>query len=288
MSVCALCRKLGMSRQNYYLRRQRRQRRQVEGELVAQLVQQERRLQPRLGGRKLYHLLKPELARAGVELGRDRFFAELAQRGLLVPPLRGQAVATTDSRHGLPVFHNLAKGKVLRGPHELWVSDLTYIRTREGFVFLALITDGFSRKIVGAHLDDSLESLGCQQARNQALAQLPVGSQPIHHSDRGCQYCCHDYVQPLLDRGFSVSMTETDHCAENALAERVNGILKQEYGLGGELPSKEVARRLAPQAIELYNTRRPHSALGYRFPAQVHAQGAGGDSPSTGSSSHCE
>jgi putative transposase len=263
-----------MSRQNYYLRRQRRQRRQVEGELVAELVKQERRLQPRLGGRKLYHMLQAELEGAGVKLGRDRFFEELAQRGLLVPPLAAQTVATTNSEHCLPVFHNLAKDKVVRRPNELWVSDLTYIRTAEGFLFLALITDRFSRKIVGEHLDDTLESLGCVLALEQALAELPAEARPMHHSDRGCQYCCHEYTKRLRERGLAISMTELDHCAENALAERVNGILKQEYGLGGELPSKRVARNLAPQAIELYNTRRPHSALGYRCPAQVHAAGA--------------
>jgi transposase InsO family protein len=150
------------------------------------------------------------------------------------------------------------------------VSDITYLRTREDFVYLALITDKYSRKIVGWHVGDSLEAIGCVRALERALAELPEGCKPIHHSDQGSQYCCHEYVERLQRAGLPVSMTETNHCAENALAERMNGILKQEYGLGEELPRKEIAYRAVQQGINLYNTRRPHGALGYRMPSQVH------------------
>ncbi len=259
-----------MSRQNYYAGRRRRQRRRVDGELVVGLVQRERRLQPRLGTRKLYHLLKPELEQAGVRMGRDRLFEELRKRDLLLEPVPAEYPRTTQSYHNLPVFRNLVKDLELKAPHQVWVSDLTYLRTVEGFLYLALITDKYSRKIVGWNVGDNLEAVGCTQALERALEQLPPASRPIHHSDQGSQYCCHQYVQRLAQRGLPVSMTESNHCAENALAERMNGILKQEYGLGTEFGSKALARATVRQSIELYNTRRPHRALGNRFPAQVH------------------
>ena len=268
--MASVCRHLGMSRQNYYARRGQRQRRQIQGELVADLVKRERQLQPRLGTRKLHHLLKGELEQAGVRMGRDRLFEELRKRDLLLGPLPAEYPHTTQSQHNLPVFRNLIKGKTVKGPNEVWVSDLSYLRTREGFVYLALVTDKFSRKIVGWHVGDNLEAAGCLGALERALGELPELSQPIHHSDRGCQYCCHEYVDRLNQRGLPISMTETDHCAENALAERMNGILKQEYGLGREFGTKAQARVAVQQGIELYNWRRPHTALGYHMPGQVH------------------
>ena len=259
-----------MSRQNYYARRQQRARQVVDAELVAGLVRRERRLQPRLGTRKLYHLLKPELEQAGVRMGRDRMFEELRSRGLLLTPVSAEFPRTTQSYHNLPVFRNLVKDLEVKAPNEVWVSDLTYLRTAEGYLYLALITDKYSRKIVGWNVGDNLEAVGCTRALERALEELPPQSRPIHHSDQGSQYCCHQYVQRLAERGLPVSMTESNHCAENALAERMNGILKQEYGLGTEFGSKTVAQVAVRQSIELYNTRRPHSALGHRFPAQVH------------------
>lgn len=270
-----LCRKLGMSRQNYYARRQERQRKRVDEELVLALVRQERLLQPRLGARKLRVLVEAELVQAKVRIGRDRFFEILRPHGLLLQPKRSESPRTTQSYHTLPVFRNLIKGCQFSRPNEVWVADLTYVRTEEGFMFLALLTDLISRHIVGYHYGDSLESVGCQQALRMALQELPEGVRPIHHSDRGCQYCCHEYVELALSRGLSLSMTETNHCAENALAERMNGILKGEYGLDQRFKTKAQSRQAVEQAIGLYGTRRPHSALGYQFPAQVHAQAVG-------------
>lgn len=259
-----------MSRQNYYARRQERRRRQADGELIEALVQRERQFQPRLGTRKLYHLLQPELAQAGVRLGRDRFFEELRQRDLLLAPVPAPYPHTTQSAHNLPVFTNRIKELQVTAPNQVWVSDLTYLRTAEGFLYLALITDKWSRKIVGHHCGDSLEAEGCLQALEVALSVLPPEARPIHHSDQGSQYCSHLYVDRLQQRQLGISMTERDHCAENALAERMNGILKQEYGLGREFRTKADARQAVAQAVWLYNTRRPHTALGYRVPAQVH------------------
>lgn len=262
-----------MTRQNYYARRRQRQRQVVDGELVAGLVQRERQIQPRLGTRKLYHLLKPELEQAGVRLGRDRMFEELRRRDLLLEPVAAQYPHTTQSYHNLPVFRNLVRDKVLSAPNQVWVSDVSYLRTAEGFLYMSLITDKYSRKVVGWHVGESLEAVGCVRALERALAELPAGSKPIHHSDQGSQYCCHEYVERLQERGLGISMTEVDHCAENALAERMNGILKQEYGLGSELPSKAVGYGAAEQAITLYNTRRPHSSLAMKTPDEVHRVG---------------
>jgi transposase InsO family protein len=263
-----------MTPANYYARRKERQRRRVDGELVVALVRAERQLQPRLGTRKLRVLLQARLVEAGVQVGRDRFFEVLRTAGLLVEPRPSEYPRTTDSYHCLPVFTNQIRDQVLSQPNEVWVSDLTYLRTAEGFLYLALVTDKYSRKIVGYHCGDTLEAAGCLCALEMALAALPAGARPKHHSDRGSQYCCHEYVNRLVARGLGISMTEQDHCAENALAERMNGILKSEYGLGREMKAKEQARRAVDEAVHLYNTRRPHTALNYRFPEAVHSLAA--------------
>ncbi len=270
VTVSAVCRCLGLTRQNYYARRRVRERRRIDGELLEALVLRERREQPRLGTRKLHHRLKRELKEAGVKAGRDRIFAELKQRELLVARKPAAWPQTTQVYEPLPIFHNLVKNLEVQRPNEVWVSDLTYVRSLEGFVFLSLITDRMSRKIVGYHVGDRLEAVGCLAALEMALKGLPAGQWPIHHSDRGCQYGSHAYVKRLKAHGLQISMTEQDHCAENALAERMNGILKQEYGLGEELPSKKHVRQAVEQAVWLYNNKRPHTALGYDYPERVH------------------
>lgn len=243
----------------------------VDAEQVGKWVIEERQTQPRLGARKLHWLLRGRLAQAGIKLGRDRFFKLLEQLNMLVPPKQSETPRTTQSYHYLPVFENRIRGLKLSKPNEVWVSDLTYIRTEAGFLYLALVTDKMSRKIVGYHCGDTLEAEGCLKALEQALGDLPKNARPIHHSDRGTQYCCHEYVNRLVDRGLTVSMTEENHCAENALAERVNGILKGEYSLDARFRCKESARVAVGQAVHLYNHRRPHTALAMRTPCQAHA-----------------
>lgn len=262
-----------MSRQNFYACRRRRRERAVDSDLVLRLVREERRLQPRLGGRKLLFMIGGRLKEHGVELGRDRLFRLLGENGLLVARKPGRP-RTTCSRHSLPVFRNLVAGRVPTAPNQVWVSDLTYIRTLEGFLFAALTTDMHSRKIVGHAIGDTLEAEGCLNALDLALAGLPAGAHPIHHSDRGSQYCCHLFVSRLQARGLPVSMTEEAHCYENALAERVNGILKQEYEMDSTFPTKAAAVAAFEQAVWLYNHRRPHMKLGYRVPEEVHRHAA--------------
>lgn len=274
LAVAAVCRRLGMSRQNYYARRKHRQQAAVDHALVVALVRAERQVQPRLGARKLRVMVAADLAAAGVSLGRDRFFKVLRENGLLLEPLPREYPVTTNSYHCLPVFGNLVKDLVVDAPHQVWVSDLTFLRTEEGFLYLALVTDKYSRKIVGYHCGETLAASGCVAALGMALADLPAWAHPINHSDQGSQYCSHEHVAALMAHGLRVSMTETDHCAENALAERMNGILKSEYGLGQRIPTKAQARRLVREGIHLYNHRRPHTALGYRVPAAVHSLAA--------------
>lgn len=271
ISTAALCKKTGMSRQNFYKGRKQRDRYKVDAALIVELVRAERAIQPRLGGKKLYVLLKPKLQEAGIEVGRDRFFKVLAEQGLLLEPLP-KAPRTTNSRHSLPVFRNLVTEMELSGPNQAWVSDITYIRTDEGFLYLSLITDAWSRKIVGYHAGDTLETEGCLRALERAVKELVERMFPVHHSDRGCQYCSHVYTGRLRDYGLGISMTDKMHCYENAKAERVNGILKQEYYLGGCFRTKKQAVEAVEQAVCLYNTRRPHLALKYKTPETVHRE----------------
>ena len=271
VNVSSVCQRVGITRQNYYARRRRRERRKVDGALVVEWVSKERKIQPRIGTRKLQVILKEELTQAGVKIGRDRLFEELRQRDLLVKRQRAEYPRTTNSAHCLPVFRNLIKERTVSKSNEVWVSDLTYLRSDEGFLYLALLTDSHSRKIVGYHCADTLEAVGCLKALEMALSSLPKGAKPIHHSDRGCQYCCHEYVERLNEKGLAISMTETNHSAENAQAERVNGILKGEYGLGVPFRTKQQARRAVDQAVLVYNTRRPHTSLDYQTPAVVHS-----------------
>ena len=268
-SIAKLCEKVGMSRQNYYKGRKKRARREVDAGLVEELVRAERAVQPRLGGKKLHRLLKPELEKAGVRIGRDRFFEVLGERGLLLERLP-KAPRTTNSRHSLPVFRNLLADMDPTGPNQAWVSDITYIRTDEGFLYLSLITDDWSRKIVGYHAGDTLETEGCLRALERAVKELVDGLFPLHHSDRGSQYCSHLYTGRLREYGLGISMTEENHCYENAKAERVNGILKQEYGLGSTFRTKQQAIASVDQAVMLYNTRRPHLSLKYKTPEEMH------------------
>jgi putative transposase len=273
LSVVALCEWAQMSPQNYYARRSVRSRQEVDLELVLALVKAERVQQPRLGVRKLYHLIGPELKMAGVKLGRDRLFRELGKVGWLVARKPSEWPKTTQVDPNLPVFKNLIKRRSATGPNQVWVADITYIRTREAFMYLGLITDRWSRKIVGYHLGDTLETRQVLKALAMALKGLKRGERPIHHSDRGCQYASHAYVQAVERAGLVMSMTEKNHSAENALAERVKGILKQEYWLDANFENRQRASQATSHGICLYNTRRPHTALKFATPEQVHSTG---------------
>lgn len=269
VSLRGLCGLAGYSRQAYYQECRVRQKRAVDEEGIVSLVKDLRKLHRRMGTRKLLFLVEPTLKELGISIGRDRLFSVLRKRGLLVKRRR-RGARTTDSRHGWYTWPNLVRNVVPTMIEQVWVSDITYLRTESGFVYLSLIMDAYSRKIVGHYLSAGLESSGCIKALRLALKGLSPGACPIHHSDRGLQYSCKEYVGVLQERGCLISMTELNHCYENATAERLNGILKQEYGLDETFRNKEQAEQAVVQAIRLYNGSRPHLSLGYQTPDSVH------------------
>jgi putative transposase len=264
VSLAEIVNAYGYSRQSYYQRLQRDGQRRGEESVILEAVQRARAQLPQTGARKLQHHLKRE----GIEVGRDRLLRVLKAHGMLIAPKKSYR-KTTDSTHGFKVYGNLVKDKTLTGPQQVIVSDITYIHTLEGFCYLSLLMDLYSRKVVGYHLSRSLSVEGSLQALRMAVRGLPKGV--IHHSDRGVQYCCKAYTKLLKKRRMQISMTEKDHVYENANAERLNGILKHELMLGGTLPSVAVAKKLVKSSIDLYNNQRLHTALNYRTPSEAHA-----------------
>lgn len=238
-----------------------------------ELVRGKRADHPRMGARKLLLEIGPDLLKAGLKLGRDRFLEILRGHALLVVPKRRSA-RTTYSDHGLPLYRNLLYNLEPTKPNQVWVADITYLDTDEGFVYLSLITDLVSRKVVGWNLGGSLEASQSVKALRRAIGRLPDDRWPIHHSDRGSQYCCREYVDVLRSRDLPISMTEANHCYENCYAERVNGILKTEYNLDLRFRTKAQALHATRQAIEMYNNYRPHGSLGMCKPSQIHRQAA--------------
>jgi len=237
--------------------------------LILEMVLRERRLQPRLGGKKLYFMLRSAIHAIDANFGRDKFFGLLRKHNLLVERKRNY-VKTTHSWHRFHTYNNLVKGLKIVRYNQVWASDITYIRTENGFIYLSLLTDMYSRKIVGWSLSTSLSIEGCVFALRKALKDNPLTDTLIHHSDRGIQYCSADYVKILNTNKIAISMTEENHCYENALAEHVNGILKDEYFLSQTFKDFSQAEKACSEAIRLYNTRRPHWALKFKTPEQVH------------------
>ena len=259
----------GISRQAYYQGRKREMAREAEDQLVVELVQGMRQRHPRMGGRKLRHELKASLAALGISRGRDAFFDLLREHDLLVLPKRSRRRTT---RAGLWRCENLLAELEIQRVAQVWVGDITYVTTEQGFVYLALLTDAFSRFIVGYDLSSSLAAEGCLRALNQAIAQtqsLDLAGL-IHHSDHGIQYTAWPYGDRLRSVDMRPSMGEVGNCYENALAERMNGILKCEYGLDDLFVDLPHAQSAVREAIWLYNFERPHLALDDAKPAVVH------------------
>ena len=207
-----------------------------------------------------------------LKIGRDKLFDILRRRGLLVRRKR-RAPGTTHWWHSLRRYDNLTRAFKPSRPNELWVSDMTYIPVEDGFAYASIITDAFSRKIVGYRLEPTLEATGPHKALQQALKEADSTEGLIHHSDQGIQYCSRLYVDTLKKHGCRISMTSGGRPSENAMAERVNGTLKHEYMLGEGFNSFKQAKRALAEAVDLYNERRPHLSLAYEKPAEVHDRG---------------
>lgn len=265
-----LCGLLGKSRQAFYEHSWRSDRQALQEGLVVDLVRQQRRLTPGAGGRKLIYLLSEQWQQHGIQLGRDQFFALLRRNDLLIRR-RKKYVATTLSKHWLKKYPNLAASLIPRQAEVLWVSDITYIAVGGRFCYLILITDAYSRKIVGYQLSESLSAAFCVKALQQAMAQRQFPDrQLMHHSDRGLQYCSQAYVDALKDNHCQISMTQNGDPYENALAERVNGILKQEWNLDQTFATFEQTQKTIDYAIYHYNHSRPHASCDYLTPHQAH------------------
>lgn len=264
-----LCCFFGITRQAYYKRLKQNEREAVKEELIIKLVQQIRRNNKKMGGKKLYWLLQDDIHRMDASMGRDKFFFLLRQWGLLVQHRRKYTI-TTQSYHRFRVYKNKLLDFIPERPHHAWVCDITYVRIKKGFVYLFLITDAYSRKIVGWELSNSLGLEGALRCLGMAIKQCPCPDGLIHHSDRGFQYCSNDYVDKLKAKGIEISMAEAGNCYENAMAERVNGILKSEYGLEETFADQREARQCAREGIKAYNEQRPHWSLNLKIPAVVH------------------
>ena len=248
---------------------QQNEKRAVQQELIIELVQRIRASNKKMGVKKLYKLLELDLHSIDSSMGRDKFFDLLRDHGLLVKRNRKYAV-TTRSSHRFRVYENKLKDFTASAPHQAWVCDITYVRVKKGFVYLFLLTDVYSRKIVGWDVNESLGLEGALQSLAMAIKQCPRTKNLIHHSDRGFQYCSHEYVDRLKTKGIEVSMAEAGNCYENAMAERINGILKTEYGLDETFDNKEEVTKVVKESIQAYNEQRPHWSLDLQIPSQVH------------------
>ncbi|HEY0293613.1 MAG TPA: IS3 family transposase [Hansschlegelia sp.] len=272
LSVSRACKYMGISRQAFYQGRRRNAERSQRVEAVVQLVRQQRLRQPRLGTRKLQYMLREPLERIGAKLGRDALFDVLRNARMLVPTRRAYH-KTTDSHHRFRRHPNLVKEgpeqiKVSRS-EQLWVADITYLPTSGKFVYLSLVTDAHSRKIIGWHVHESLQTEEVAQAMKMALRSRQTDQRLVHHSDRGIQYCS-TYYQALHQRhGVTCSMTDGYDCYQNALAERINGILKTELLLQRPADLQQ-ARRMVGESVHIYNHERPHLSLKMQTPDAVH------------------
>jgi transposase InsO family protein len=260
-----------VSRQAYYQYLNRQSRLCFQEEILRQLVGSIRRRQPKIGGRKLYHLLKPQLEKLDYNLGRDRFFDFLRANDLLIKRKK-KYTRTTDSNHGFGWYTNLLTDRDITDINQVFVADITYLDTLEGFVYLALITELFSRKIVGWDVSDSLAVEGSLRALNMAFSQAVFSEGSIHHSDRGIQYSCYAYTDLLKSKGIEISMAAKGNPYENPVAERVNGILKLEFLLDQIFNTKRDAKAATGESIFIYNHERPHGSLGNKMPAQVYQE----------------
>lgn len=243
---------------------------QVNEELLLQQIDLIRKQQPRCGGRKLFIMLQPFFQQQQILIGRDRFYDFLRRNKLLIRRLK-RSVHTTNSNHHFRRYPNLAKDFTPLKAHELWVADITYIPLKHRFAYLFLITDAYSRKIVGFHVSDDMKVSSAIVALKKAMLQKPPATIVMHHSDRGIQYCSTDYVALLQQHHSLISMTQSGDPLENAIAERVNGILKTEL-ISSCYATIDLAAQHIFRCITIYNYKRRHSSLNWQIPAEVHKQ----------------
>jgi len=267
--ITALCSLLGCTRQAYYQHKKQLEKESLQYDLLIDQVLEIRKKQKRLGGRKLLFKLEGFMLEHHISMGRDAFFDLLSERGLLIRKRKQRKPRTTFSDHWMRKHPNLIEGFYPTAPNQLWVSDITYIVVGDGFAYLSLITDAYSRKIVGFYLSPDLSAEGCIKALYMALSNNPDLGKLIHHSDRGSQYCCSDYVGILTENFIRISMTQNGDPRENAIAERVNGILKDELFEKSYINYGQAVKGISI-AISIYNHQRPHGSIDYLMPIEAH------------------
>ena len=266
----ATCYLLGVDRQVYYRAKKSLLEKQTIAQQVINLVRSIRNLMPKIGTRKLYHMLEKELK--PLKVGRDKLFRILKANHMLITPKKSYHI-TTDSHHRFRKHKNIVSNIEIERPEQVWVSDITYIGNRVNPSYLALITDAYSKKIMGYNVSDSLNMSGSIQALDMALKNRAYKEEPlIHHSDRGLQYCSNEYQNILSLNTIKTSMTEKYDPYENAIAERINGILKQEFDIAKYNSNLNVKQQLVKNAVEIYNQIRPHLSNYLLTPKQMHNQ----------------
>ena len=271
LGLAVLCRLSGKTRHVYSDSLWRKESSLVKEDVILQEVLNIRKDLPRLGTRKLHFLLQNKLIAHHISFGRDYLFDLLAEHKLLIRQ-RKRKVITTDSRHWMRKYNNLTKEVNINRPEQVWVSDITYIRLTNQWGYLSLITDAYSRKIMGYSFRQDLAAEGCIKALKMALNNRMYNQPIIHHSDRGSQYCSHNYVDLLLKNNIAISMTENGDPYENALAERINGIIKTEFNLYASAVGFEQTKLQIDKSIYAYNQLRPHASCDYLTPNQAHEQ----------------
>jgi transposase InsO family protein len=248
------------------------QKHQLKQQVVKALVDQQRKILPRIGTRKLYYLIQEELKLKAIKFGRDKLFSLMRQYQLLIQPKR-RYIQTTMSKHWMRKWPNLLKEINAQRPNEVWVSDITYLKTEQGNCYLNMVTDLYSRKIVGYAVAPNMETQSMIEALKMANKQrLNKDRKVIHHSDRGLQYCSNEYREYTSVNNIQLSMTEQSDPYENALAERMNRTLKEEFGLDKIIKNRSLVHQLVEESISLYNTKRPHLALMMKTPDEVHSK----------------
>lgn len=267
MRCCCL---LGITRQAYYQHFWNEEASSFEAEVIIEQIRQIRRLQPAIGCRKLYVLLQDFLLEHQIKMGRDALFDLLAANRMLIRKKK-RRITTTQSFHRFRKYPNRIRDIIPFKRNNIWVSDITYFQIPGGYVYISFITDAYSRKIVGYHAANNLAAVHSIKALKMALRQAtgPLDNL-IHHSDRGAQYCCHEYVEMLQKNNIIISMTENGDPLENAIAERVNGIIKEEFLNHYSPKNRSEAMEQLKQAVLIYNTQRPHMSCNMLTPDDVH------------------
>lgn len=271
ISLVRFCRLLGVTRQAFYQYFWHVEDISTEQQLVLEHIKQIRQEHPVMGCRKLFCMLQSFLLEQQIKMGRDALFDLLSAHKLLVRKRR-RRVATTWSYHWLKKYPNLIKNWYPQMPEQLWVADITYVRMRKGFLYLSLITDAYSHKIMGYHIADNLAAVHTTKALEMAIASLTKSHHLIHHSDRGLQYCSSEYIELLKRNNFQISMTENGDPLENPIAERINGIIKNEYLKYYSITNQSNAMQLLEKIVWKYNQQRPHQSINMLTPEIVHQQ----------------